>query len=187
MSLMASEAFIQCRVPQATKEALRAAADRQQLTESALLKRMLGLVLHTSGAPEAGEVSFANRPSRKARLYVRLTMGDRQLLGAFCCPLLSTGDLCLHLAPGPPARPYAIAGGGAARNPTVDPRTRRDRPKPQPDGASNASRRDGRRGKPGGTAESPQCLCRAAQSHSLIHPHQSLELEFRRCHVAGLE
>ncbi len=82
MCLMAAEAFIQCRVPQATKVALRAAAERQQLTESALLKRMLQLVLHTSGAAEAGEVVVADRPSRQARLYVRLTMGDRQLLQA---------------------------------------------------------------------------------------------------------
>ncbi len=79
---MASEAFIQCRVSQATKAALRATAERQQLTESALLKRMLELVLHTAGAPEAGEISVADRPSRQARLYVRLTVGDRQLLQA---------------------------------------------------------------------------------------------------------
>jgi hypothetical protein len=78
---MAAEAFIQCRVPQATKVALRAAAERQQLTESALLKRMLELVLHAGGAAEAGEVA-ADRPSRQARLYVRLTVGDRQLLQA---------------------------------------------------------------------------------------------------------
>jgi hypothetical protein len=82
MSLMAAEAVIQCRVPQATKAALRAAAERQQLTESALLKRMLELVLHTAGAAEAGEVIVADRPSRQARLYVRLTVGDRQLLQA---------------------------------------------------------------------------------------------------------
>jgi hypothetical protein len=82
MSLMAAEAFIQCRVPQATKAALRAAAERQQITESALLKRMLELVLHTAGASEAGEVIVADRPSRQARLYVRLTVGDRQLLQA---------------------------------------------------------------------------------------------------------
>ena len=77
---MAAEAFIQCRVPQATKAALRAAAERQQLTESALLKRMLELVLHTAGAAKAGEASVADRPTRQARLYVRLTVGDRQLL-----------------------------------------------------------------------------------------------------------
>ena len=46
---MAAEAFVQCRVAPATKAALRAAAERQQLTESALLKRMLDFVLHTTG------------------------------------------------------------------------------------------------------------------------------------------
>lgn len=80
MFLMAAETFIQCRVPQATKAALRAAAERQQFTESTLLKRMLELVLHTAGAAEAGDVIVADSPSRQARLYVRLTLGDRQLL-----------------------------------------------------------------------------------------------------------
>jgi hypothetical protein len=76
---MASEAFIQCRVPQATKAALRAAADRQQLTESALLKRMLDLLLHTAGS-EGQVAANPERPARLARLYLRLTEGDRQLL-----------------------------------------------------------------------------------------------------------
>ena len=82
---MAVEAFIQCRVPKATKAALRAAAERQQLTESALLKRLLDLVLQTAGpavvaAPAA--VAVDDRLARQARLYVRLTRGDRQLLEA---------------------------------------------------------------------------------------------------------
>lgn len=79
---MAAEAFIQCRVSQATKAALRATAERQQLTESALLKRMLDLVLHTAGAAQSGGVIDSDRPSRQARVYVRLTVGDRQLLQA---------------------------------------------------------------------------------------------------------
>jgi hypothetical protein len=79
---MAAEAFIQCRVPQETKAALRAAAERQQLTESALLKRMLELVLHNAGAADSGDITTADRPPRRARLYVRLTPGDRQLLQA---------------------------------------------------------------------------------------------------------
>lgn len=78
---MAAEAFIQCRVSQATKAALRAAAERQQLTESALLKRMLDLVLQTAGAAVASDAPD-ERPVRHARLYVRLTRGDRQLLQA---------------------------------------------------------------------------------------------------------
>lgn len=77
---MAAEAFIQCRVAPATKAALRAAADRQQITESALLKRMLALVLRTADTADAGNVTAAGRPARQARLYVRLTAGDRQLL-----------------------------------------------------------------------------------------------------------
>lgn len=80
---MAAEAFIQCRVLQAMKVALRAAAERQQLTESALLKRMLELVLHTGGAADIGDAAVAaDRSARQARLYVRLTTGDRQLLQA---------------------------------------------------------------------------------------------------------
>jgi hypothetical protein len=83
---MAAEAFIQCRVSQATKAALRAAAERQQLTESALLKRMLDLVLQTAGAAVVGDAADADaadgRPARQSRLYVRLTRGDRQLLQA---------------------------------------------------------------------------------------------------------
>ncbi|MGH8129671.1 MAG: plasmid mobilization relaxosome protein MobC [Steroidobacteraceae bacterium] len=84
---MAAEAFIQCRVSLATKAALRAAAERQQLTESALLKRMLVLVLQTVGAAVVGDAAVAadaadDRLARQTRLYVRLTRGDRQLLEA---------------------------------------------------------------------------------------------------------
>jgi hypothetical protein len=103
---MAAEAFIQCRVPQATKAALRAAAERQQLTESALLKRMLELILHTTGAVDTGGVTTADRPARQTRLYVRLTVGDRQLLqerSAARC--LAPANLCLHPASGPLASP----------------------------------------------------------------------------------
>ena len=64
--------------------ALRAAAERQQLTESALLKRMLVLVLQTAGAAVVGDAADAadDRLARQARLNVRLTRGDRQLLQA---------------------------------------------------------------------------------------------------------
>ena len=79
---MTAEAFVQCRVAPATKAALRLAAERQQLTESALLKRMLDLMLLTATASPANGAApvAAERASRPARLYVRLTTGDRQLL-----------------------------------------------------------------------------------------------------------
>ena len=82
---MVAEAFIQCRVSQATKAALRAAAEQQQITESALLKRMLQLVLHsadTVGDVAGGGAAAADRAARQARLYVRLTPDDRLLLQA---------------------------------------------------------------------------------------------------------
>ena len=82
---MAAEAFIQCRVPQATKAALRAAAQRQQITESVLLKRMLQLLLHSAdpvGDGDGGAADAADRVVRQARLYVRLTPDDRLLLQA---------------------------------------------------------------------------------------------------------
>ena len=75
-----ADAFIQCRVSQATKAALRSAAQRQGVTESALLKRMLELVLQTVDAVEPDALVNAIRSARAARLYVRLTVGDRQLL-----------------------------------------------------------------------------------------------------------
>jgi hypothetical protein len=77
---MVAEAFIQCRVAPATKAALRAAAERQQLTESALLKRMLDLLLNAAGSADSAAVAADDRPARQARLYVRLTTGDHQLL-----------------------------------------------------------------------------------------------------------
>ena len=77
---MAGEAFVQCRVAPTTKAALRAAAERQQLTESALLKRVLDLVLNTAGPTGSAVLATADRPTRQSRLYVRLTTGDRQLL-----------------------------------------------------------------------------------------------------------
>jgi hypothetical protein len=65
------EAVIQCCVSRATKAALRAAAEPQQITESALLKRMLQIMLHSADLAEPGNA--ADRAARQARLYVWLT------------------------------------------------------------------------------------------------------------------
>lgn len=71
---MTAAAFIHCRVTAETKAALRTAAQRQQLTESALVRRMLELMLHTAPVPDPGAAPI--RPVRLARLYVRLTTND---------------------------------------------------------------------------------------------------------------
>jgi hypothetical protein len=70
---MAADVVIHCRVSGAMKAALHAAAQRQQLTESALLKRILELMLQTAPVPE---VESQAHPTRRARLYVRLTPDD---------------------------------------------------------------------------------------------------------------
>src|SRR5688572_18713408 len=72
---MAADVVIHCRVSGAMKAALRAAAQRQQLTESALLKRILELMLQTAPVPQA-EIEPSAGPVRRARLYVRLTADD---------------------------------------------------------------------------------------------------------------
>jgi hypothetical protein len=76
---MAADSFIQCRVSAATKEALRAAAQRQQLSESTLVRRMIELMLY-NGAPDMTAGTSNDRPKRLARLYVRLSSGDWSLL-----------------------------------------------------------------------------------------------------------
>ena len=82
---MAVDAFVQCRVAPETKAALRAAAHRQQLSESALLKRMLLVLLPDVASvaePLVAQLPQFNPPSsqRRARLSVRLTGGDHLLL-----------------------------------------------------------------------------------------------------------
>jgi hypothetical protein len=71
---MVADVVIHCRVSLAIKAALRAAAQRQQLTESALLKRMLELMLQASPVPASD--APPPRPARHGRLYVRLTTED---------------------------------------------------------------------------------------------------------------
>lgn len=77
---MNADQFIGARVSSGTKEALRAAAERQQLSESALVKRMLELMLHAAAPPDLTMATSNERPARLARLYVRLTSGDWALL-----------------------------------------------------------------------------------------------------------
>jgi len=77
---MAAEAFIQCRVTPAIKALVRTLAQRDHITESALLKQLLEMVLRSSEA--AGLPTLAEQPKtpRDLRLYVRLDPNDRLLL-----------------------------------------------------------------------------------------------------------
>jgi uncharacterized protein (DUF1778 family) len=79
---MAAKAFIQCRVTTETKANLRTLAARQQLSESAFVKRLLDLMLQTAGAGIPGQIEEDDRPPRDARITIRLRAEDQALLHA---------------------------------------------------------------------------------------------------------
>jgi Bacterial mobilisation protein (MobC) len=79
---MGSDAFIQCRVTPEMKALVRALAERDQMTESALVKQLLEVVLRTSALAPLPTLEAVEKPNRDARLYVRLDPEDLSLLAA---------------------------------------------------------------------------------------------------------
>jgi hypothetical protein len=77
---MTADAFIQCRVTPEIKTLTRALAKREQITESALIKELLEVVLRSSAAKGFPKLEELQRTSRDMRLYVRLNPNDRLLL-----------------------------------------------------------------------------------------------------------
>jgi hypothetical protein len=77
---MAASAFIHLRVTQETKLRLRALAQREGRTESALLKQLLGVMLRGVGDEVLSEPKQDARGLRQARLTVRLQPSDQVLL-----------------------------------------------------------------------------------------------------------
>jgi hypothetical protein len=79
---MAANPCVQCRVTPSTKTRLRVLAQERQLTESALLKKLVETaLLQTGGASTLG----VSAPIRGARLYVRLRLEDHVLLRERAC------------------------------------------------------------------------------------------------------
>lgn len=76
---MAADAFIQCRVPAEMKALVHSLAEREHITESALVKQLLAVVLRT-GTTSVAPIETLSKPNRDARLYVRLRPEDRLLL-----------------------------------------------------------------------------------------------------------
>jgi hypothetical protein len=64
------------------KTLVGALAEREQITESALVKQLLQVVLRTAAVQGFPKLDELDRPNRDARLYVRLEPEDRQLLSA---------------------------------------------------------------------------------------------------------
>jgi predicted DNA binding CopG/RHH family protein len=79
---MAAEAFIQCRVTVETKEKVRTLAARQQLSESALLQRLIDLMLQTAGVGAQEPIDDDVKSPRDARVTIRLRGEDQALLHA---------------------------------------------------------------------------------------------------------
>src|SRR5580658_2204276 len=77
---MAADVFIQCRVTPEIKALVRALAHRDQITESALVKQLLEVVLRSSEAAGMTELEVRRKAPRDMRLYVRLDPNDRLLL-----------------------------------------------------------------------------------------------------------
>jgi len=77
---MTASAFIHLRVTQETKLRLRALAQREGRTESALLKELLGVVLRSAGDDVLAEPRREEGGIRQARLTVRLQPSDQALL-----------------------------------------------------------------------------------------------------------
>jgi hypothetical protein len=77
---MAADAFIQCRVTLEMKTLVRALAKREQITESALVKQLLDVVLRTSALTGVTKTDTLDKVNRDVRLYVRLDPEDRLLL-----------------------------------------------------------------------------------------------------------
>ncbi len=76
-----ADQIIAVRVLSETKARLRALAERQQISESALLRRLVELVLLKAGlAPIITETPTDARPLRTARLMIRLDAEDQLLL-----------------------------------------------------------------------------------------------------------
>ena len=81
LALVNADQIIAVRVSSETKARLRAFAERQQLSESALLRRLVELVLLKAGlSPIIIETQTDARPLRTARLMIRLGADDQLLL-----------------------------------------------------------------------------------------------------------
>lgn len=87
---MAAPPFIAARVTPEMKSLLRVLADREQKTESAVVRQLLEVVLRTSTAGGITRPNDEPKPNRDIRLYVRLDPSDHLLLkeraAARCVP-----------------------------------------------------------------------------------------------------
>jgi predicted DNA binding CopG/RHH family protein len=77
---MAASPFVAARVTPEMKTLLRVLAEREQITESALVRQLLEVMLRRSAAEGFPKLEVLEKVSRDARLTVRLAPEDRILL-----------------------------------------------------------------------------------------------------------
>jgi len=77
---MNADQFIAARVSSETKSRLRALAERQQLSESALLKRLVEMTLSSAGDFDGEGLPLGSPTRCPRRIYVRLRHEDHLLL-----------------------------------------------------------------------------------------------------------
>jgi predicted DNA-binding protein len=78
--IMAAPPFVAARVTPEMKTLLRVLAEREQITESALVRQLLETMLRSSAADGFPKLEALEKVSRDARLSVRLAPEDRILL-----------------------------------------------------------------------------------------------------------
>jgi len=78
--IMAAPPFVAARVTPEMKTLLRVLAEREQITESALVRELLETMLRRSAAEGFPKLEALEKVSRDARLSVRLAPEDRILL-----------------------------------------------------------------------------------------------------------
>ena len=79
---MAAPPFVAARVTPEMKTLLRTLAEREQITESALVRQLLEVTLRRSAMEGFPKLHVLEKVSRDARLSVRLRHEDRTLLSA---------------------------------------------------------------------------------------------------------
>lgn len=77
---MAAVPFVAARVTPEMKTLLRVLAEREQITESALVRQLLEVMLRRSTAEGFPKLEVLEKVSRDARLSIRLAPDDRILL-----------------------------------------------------------------------------------------------------------
>jgi predicted DNA-binding protein len=79
---MAAPPFVAARVTPEMKTLLRVLAEHEQITESALVRQLLEVMLRRSAAEGFPKLEALDKVSRDARLSIRLSPDDRTLLSA---------------------------------------------------------------------------------------------------------